>query len=100
MSAPVANFTVNPNHGKSPLSVQFTDTSTGNPTSWAWTFDDGGTAVTTSTLQNPTHVFKAPPGAPFGRFVELTVTNADGSHTKRVERAFPGAVYLEVGPVS
>ena len=99
MSAPVANFTVNPNHGKSPLSVQFTDTSTGNPTSWAWKFDDGGTNFTPSTLQNPSHTFVAPPGTPGGRYVELTVTNADGSDTKVVPRTFPGAVYLEFGPV-
>jgi len=31
--APVANFTANPTNGPSPLTVQFTDTSTNNPTS-------------------------------------------------------------------
>jgi PKD repeat protein len=35
--------------------VQFTDKSTGNITSWAWDFDNDGT--TDSTEQNPTHVY-------------------------------------------
>ena len=35
------------------VSVQFTDTSTSDTTSWAWDFGDG----TTSTLQNPNHSF-------------------------------------------
>ena len=33
--------------------VNFTDTSTENPTSWSWQFGDG----TTSTLQNPGHLY-------------------------------------------
>ncbi|PWR71046.1 hypothetical protein DK846_13325 [Methanospirillum lacunae] len=36
-----------------PLSVQFTDMSTGNPTSWYWDFGDG----VTSTSQNTTHQY-------------------------------------------
>jgi len=35
--------------------VQFTDTSEGDPDEWVWDFDDG----TTSTEQNPTHIFPA-----------------------------------------
>ena len=35
--------------------VNFTDGSFNNPTSWMWTFGDGGT----STLQDPTHVYTA-----------------------------------------
>lgn len=35
--APVASFTATPASGYAPLSVTFTDTSTNNPTSWAWT---------------------------------------------------------------
>jgi len=33
--------------------VQFTDTSSGEPTSWAWSFGDEAT----STAQNPTHTY-------------------------------------------
>ncbi|MCO4272850.1 hypothetical protein NG701_00095, partial [Pseudarthrobacter sp. HLT3-5] len=35
--APVAAFTATPTTGTAPLNVSFTDTSTGTPTSWAWT---------------------------------------------------------------
>jgi len=70
---PVANFTASPTSGTAPLTVQFTDTSTGNPTSWSWDFGDGGT----STAQNPTHTYQNA-----GTYtVRLTVSNADGSDT-------------------
>jgi len=39
-SAPVANFTGTPTSGTTPLTVQFTDTSTGSPTGWAYFFGD------------------------------------------------------------
>lgn len=35
------------------LTLNFSDLSTGSPTSWSWNFGDG----TTSTLQNPSHTF-------------------------------------------
>ncbi len=37
---PVANFTANPWIGAAPLGVNFTDTSTGSPTSYAWWYGD------------------------------------------------------------
>jgi PKD repeat protein len=37
------------------FSATFLDTSSGEPTSWKWTFGDGGT----STEQNPTHLYAA-----------------------------------------
>jgi PKD repeat protein len=53
--------------------VQFTDTSTGGPTSWQWSFGDGGT----STSQNPSHTYQA-----IGAFsIRLTVTNTSGSNS-------------------
>jgi uncharacterized repeat protein (TIGR01451 family) len=68
---PSANFTVNTTNGFAPLSVKFTDTSTGNPTSWRWDFGDGST----STAQNPTHTYSA-----VGAYtVKLNVTNSAGS---------------------
>jgi PKD repeat protein len=36
-----------------PLAVQFTDTSTNNPTAWTWNFGDGST----SSSQNPSHIY-------------------------------------------
>jgi PKD repeat protein len=69
--APTANFVGSPTSGTAPLTVSFTDQSTGSPTSWSWNFGDGGT----STAQNPSHVYS---GA--GTFtVTLTVTNSCGS---------------------
>ncbi|MDD3043453.1 MAG: PKD domain-containing protein, partial [Methanosarcinaceae archaeon] len=49
--SPVASFTANPTSGFAPLVVQFTDTSTGNPTSRAWDFDGDG--ITDSNEANP-----------------------------------------------
>ena len=52
-SAPVAGFSATPTSGMAPLTVAFTDTSTGSPTSWTWTFGDG----TTSTDRHPSHTY-------------------------------------------
>lgn len=69
--APVADFSSTPTSGDAPLAVNFTDLSTGSPTSWSWTFGDGGT----STAQNPSYVYNNP-----GTYnVTLSVTNACGS---------------------
>lgn len=73
LSAPVSMFDGNPLSGNAPLNVSFTDSSTGSPTSWNWSFGDGGT----SALQNPSHVYTMA-----GTYtVSLTVTNAAGSNT-------------------
>lgn len=56
--------------------ITFTDTSSGDPTSWLWDFGDGAT----SDLQNPTHRY-----ASQGDFdVSLTATNEAGSDTATV----------------
>ncbi len=71
--APTADFAGAPTSGEYPLAVQFTDASAGDPTSWSWTFGDGGT----STAQNPSHTYTAA-----GVYtVSLTATNAQGSDT-------------------
>ncbi|MEW5701530.1 MAG: S8 family serine peptidase [Candidatus Zixiibacteriota bacterium] len=71
---PVAQFVGSPTSGCAPLAVQFTDQSTGGPTSWSWDFGDGGT----STLQNPSHTYTGS-----GSFtVTLTATNAQGSDSE------------------
>jgi len=49
----VANFTANVTSGIAPLTVQFTDTSTGSPASWNWDFGDN----TISDAQNPVHTY-------------------------------------------
>ena len=70
-SAPVAGFSGSPRSGLQPLTVQFTDESTGNITSWFWDFgDDEGT----STLRNPLYIYTEP-----GTYtVSLTVTGPGG----------------------
>jgi len=71
---PVANFTANVTSGPAPLTVAFTDTSTGAPGSWSWDFGDGST----STERHPIHIYTAP-----GTYtVTLTVTGAGASDTE------------------
>ncbi|RMD59947.1 PKD domain-containing protein, partial [Candidatus Parcubacteria bacterium] len=71
VTPPVASFDASPLGGTVPLTVTFTDTSTGNVTSWLWDFGDGST----STVQHPTHTYQAP-----GMYtVSLTVSGPDGS---------------------
>ena len=71
---PVAAFVGTPVSGTYPLAVAFSDQSSGTPTSWSWTFGDGGT----STAQNPVHTY-----AVAGTFtVSLTATNAYGSDSE------------------
>jgi PKD repeat protein len=71
--APTASFTASPSSGPAPLTVHFTDTSSGSPSQWGWDFGDG----TTSTAQNPTHTYNQPGSYP----VTLKVTNGAGSDT-------------------
>ena len=82
---PTAGFTATPTTGTAPLVVNFTDTSSGSPTSWAWTFGDGGT----STSQSPTHVFNS-----VGTFtVTLVASNAGGPSA-------PASTQIQVSQVS
>jgi len=70
-SPPVAKFLAEPSGGQAPLTVQFTDLSTGNPKSWEWSFGDG----TQSSEKNPVHIFQQA-----GQYnVTLRVTNAYGT---------------------
>ncbi len=86
-----ANFTrtMFPPNGVVPVTVNFTDTSSGNPTTWVWHFPDGSA----STAQNPSKMFTAA-----GNYdVTLSVTNPAGgpSTTDRIVSvyAMPGASF-------
>ena len=72
--APTANFSGYPTSGYAPLSVQFTDKSTGDITDWSWDFGDG----TTSSSQNPSHTYSDVGIYP----VALNVTGPGGSDTE------------------
>jgi PKD repeat protein len=73
-NAPAADFVGTPTTGTIPFTVDFTDLSSGSPTTWAWNFGDGGT----SSAQNPSHTYTSA-----GVYdVILTVTNADGSDSE------------------
>jgi len=73
-AAPVADFSGTPTSGTHPLTVAFSDLSSGGPTSgWSWTFGDGAT----STLQNPSHTYSAA-----GSYtVSMTTSGPGGSDT-------------------
>jgi PKD repeat protein len=71
-SSPIADFTATPTSGDAPLTVNFTDTSTGNVSSYSWDFDNDG--IIDSTEQNPVYTY-----IDAGNYtVNLTVTNAIG----------------------
>jgi len=70
---PVANFTADHYEGHAPLTVQFTDLSTGDVKSWHWDFGDGQTSegqLTANTFEKPQDYV-----------VTLTVTGAAGKST-------------------
>lgn len=72
-AAPVAAFSASATTICAGDTISFSDQSTGNPTSWSWTF--GGGTPATSTAQNPSVVFNTA-----GTYsVTLTATNSSGS---------------------
>jgi beta propeller repeat protein len=71
--APVVTFTGSPLEGLAPFTVQFTDSSTGSPTLWNWSFGDG----CVSSMKNPAHLFSVS-----GTYsVNLTASNPYGNGT-------------------
>lgn len=71
LPAPVSSYTADVLEGNVPLTVNFTDQSTGSVTSWEWSFGDGAM----SNDQNPLHTYSEP-----GNYtVVLTVTGPGGT---------------------
>ena len=74
--APSAGFAASATSGVAPLAMNFTNTSTGNISKYAWTFGDG----TVSAVKSPSHVYSAA-----GVYsVSLTVTGSGGSNTRTI----------------
>jgi len=71
------NFTAKPRSGKVPLTVAFTETSSGGiPTLWYWTFGDGGEA----SVPNPVHTYTNA-----GNYsVDLETANGDGDFNRTI----------------
>ena len=74
VAPPVANFTSDVTTGTAPLTVTFTNTSTGDNLTYGWDFGDGSPV---SAEQNPVHQYAA-----VGTYnVTLTATNSAGTNT-------------------
>ncbi|MBT3801048.1 MAG: PKD domain-containing protein [Bacteroidetes bacterium] len=74
VAQPIAEFSANITSDCNPLTVKFTDLSSGNPTSFSWNFGNGQTSV----LQNPTISYTSA-----GKYtVSLKVTSSNGSSTE------------------
>lgn len=74
-SGVAANFSTDVTRGLAPLTVTFTDSSAGNPTSWQWDFDNDGNVD--STERNPVRTFTTP-----GIYsVRLVAANANSTST-------------------
>ncbi len=72
-TVPVASFSLSPAAALAGQSIQFTDSSSGGPVSWAWNFGDG----VSSSTRNPVHTY-----ASAGSYsVTLSVTNSAGSNS-------------------
>jgi PKD repeat protein len=72
-------FAATPVTGTVPLTVTFTDSSTGSIAAWSWDFGD----ATTASSRNPVHLYSRA-----GSYsAKLTVTSSDGSGTSTAAKA-------------
>jgi PKD repeat protein len=75
LQIPAADFSVSETSGEAPLTVSFTDDSSGSPNTWQWNFGDSSDTLT---KYNPTHTFTKA-----GTYtVTETVTNEAGKDTE------------------
>lgn len=85
-----ASFTTDQDEGQSPLSVQFTDNSTG-ANSWLWDMGDGSSHIT----QNPLHVFNNNTNENVSYDVTLSASNENGCSSQQTKTVtvFPSGAY-------
>lgn len=88
-AAPIANFIGAPLNIIAGQSVNFTDLSSNNPTSWNWTFTGG--SPNSSSVQNPSNITYFVPGC---YAVTLTAANSFGNDIKTV------TCYVNVAPAA
>jgi len=87
-SLPAPDFISDIRSGIFPLTVQFIDTSSGNPVSWKWSFGDN----TYSTDQNPIHTYTK-----VGTYsVSLTATNTEGRWNSLIKMDYINVSYNPV----
>jgi PKD repeat protein len=84
---PVANFRAGPTDGAVPLTVTFIDNSYGSPTTWYWTFGDGGSSTNVTEL-NPTYTYQTP-GAWTATLVASNAGGASGPFTQTINAYDP-----------
>ncbi|HMK45159.1 MAG TPA: PKD domain-containing protein [Methanocella sp.] len=86
-----ASFSSDVSSGAAPLTVHFTDQSSGNPTGWHWDFGDGSS----STKQDPAYTFQTP-----GTYnVTLTVTDGSQSSSATTQIAVTSGPAITPQPI-
>ena len=82
-----ASFTIDPESGEgpAPLTIQFTDTSTGDVYEWAWIFGDGSS----STEQSPEHTYHNYPGTYTAELRVLGCNDWQGPYTTTINVGYP-----------
>ena len=91
--APAPNFTVNKQTICPNTTINFTDLSYGNPTTWLWTFTGGSPATSNST--NPVVTYTASGLYP----VQLSVTNVNGTSVL-TQTAYINVTTAQILPVA
>jgi PKD repeat protein len=94
IARPIASFTKNVESGAVPLTVAFTDTSTGTVDSRSWTFGDGGT----SAESNPSHTYTSPGTYTVTLRVANPLQNATATGTVTVTARSGFDAYPQYGP--
>ena len=79
VGSPVADFVASPNEDIVPATISFTDSSSGSPQVWNWSFGDGAWFnTTTAASKSPTHTYSS-----VGTYtVKLITNNTYGTTTR------------------
>ncbi len=87
-TAPAAEFSADRTLGVAPMTVNFSDQSTGEVSAWVWNFSEGNQ----SSLQSPTKTFSTP-----GTYdIQLTARGPKGKNTEKKQ----GYITVVAGPLA